>query len=214
MSNVRSSRLPSGDRRRHILDSAVQLFAEKGFSGTTTKEIAAAANVNEATIFRHFATKEQLYVAILDNHQLNINVENRMAELREFMERNDDEGLLRTMGTGMIRAFRENEEFERLMLYASLEGHEIAKLYMQRMGATFISTFRDYLERRQKEGAMRALDPGLVVLAVAGMFRFYGQVSQLFGPHNKQCIDADVVDTFVKILMAGLCPPTAAARKI
>jgi TetR/AcrR family transcriptional regulator len=183
-------------------------------SGTTTKEIAAAADVNEAIIFRHFATKEQLYIAILDNHGCNTEVEHRIAELRGFMDRNDDEGLLRTMGAGMIRAFRENEEFERLMLYASLEGHEIAKLYMQRMGATFISTLREYLERRQREGAMAAMDPGLVVLAVAGMFRFYGQISQLFGPHHKQCKDADVVDTFVKILMTGLCPPTTAPRTI
>jgi TetR/AcrR family transcriptional regulator len=161
MSDLRSSRVSSVDRRRHILESAVRLFAAKGFSGTTTKEIAAAADVNEAIIFRHFATKEQLYIAILDNHGCNTEVEHRIAELRGFMDRNDDEGLLRTMGAGMIRAFRENEEFERLMLYASLEGHEIAKLYMQRMGATFISTLREYLERRQREGAMAANVPFL-----------------------------------------------------
>ncbi|MFN2456467.1 MAG: helix-turn-helix domain-containing protein, partial [Pyrinomonadaceae bacterium] len=42
------------------------VFSERGFRGTTTREIARAAGVSEAIIFRHFATKEELYSAILD----------------------------------------------------------------------------------------------------------------------------------------------------
>ena len=42
------------------------MFAEKGFGATTTREIAAHAQVNEALIFRHFPTKEELYWAVLE----------------------------------------------------------------------------------------------------------------------------------------------------
>ena len=59
-------RMPAEDRRQQIIDVAVQLFSQKGFRGTTTKEIALAAEVNEAIIFRHFATKRELYAAIMD----------------------------------------------------------------------------------------------------------------------------------------------------
>ena len=52
--------------REKILDTAIQLFAEKGFNGTTTKEIAEAAEVNESLIFRHFSTKRELYGAIIE----------------------------------------------------------------------------------------------------------------------------------------------------
>src|SRR5499427_8977138 len=52
--------------RQQILETAITLFAQRGFRGTTTKEIALAAGVNEVTIFRHFATKQELYSAILD----------------------------------------------------------------------------------------------------------------------------------------------------
>ena len=45
----------------------MRLFSERGFRGTTTKEIAQAAGVSEAIIFRHFATKEDLYTAIIDH---------------------------------------------------------------------------------------------------------------------------------------------------
>ena len=55
------------DRRRQIVDVAMRLFSERGFRGTTTKEIATAAGVSEAIIFRHFATKEELYTAIIDH---------------------------------------------------------------------------------------------------------------------------------------------------
>jgi AcrR family transcriptional regulator len=59
-------RLDSEVRRRRIVDAALPLFARKGFAGTTTKEIAEAAEVSEALLFKHFPTKAALYGAIQD----------------------------------------------------------------------------------------------------------------------------------------------------
>ena len=58
------TRMSGGARRKQIVDVAIRLFSEKGFRGTTTKEIALAAGVNEAIIFRHFTTKKDLYSEI------------------------------------------------------------------------------------------------------------------------------------------------------
>jgi TetR/AcrR family transcriptional regulator, transcriptional repressor of aconitase len=60
-----NTRLDSDDRRRAIVDAAVPLFARKGFAGTTTRELAAAAGVSEALLFRHFPSKQSLYREIL-----------------------------------------------------------------------------------------------------------------------------------------------------
>ncbi|PWC37773.1 TetR/AcrR family transcriptional regulator [Azospirillum sp. TSO35-2] len=60
-------RLDSAARRLTILDAALPLFAQKGFAATTTKEIAQAAGVSEALIFKHFPTKASLYEAIFLN---------------------------------------------------------------------------------------------------------------------------------------------------
>ena len=57
-------RLPSDERRDCILDAAVRVFAERGFHGATTRELARAAGVSEALMFRHFPTKEDLYKAL------------------------------------------------------------------------------------------------------------------------------------------------------
>jgi AcrR family transcriptional regulator len=59
-------RLDSEARRSRIVDAALPLFARKGFAGTTTKEIAEAAEVSEALLFKHFPTKAALYGAIQD----------------------------------------------------------------------------------------------------------------------------------------------------
>ena len=59
-------RLPAGDRRRQILDRALPEFAARGFAGTGTRELAAAAGVSEPILYRHFPGKHALFAAVLD----------------------------------------------------------------------------------------------------------------------------------------------------
>jgi AcrR family transcriptional regulator len=59
-----STKLTSSERREAILKAVRCLFAEKGFHGTTTRELADAAGVSEALLFKHFPTKEALFSAI------------------------------------------------------------------------------------------------------------------------------------------------------
>ena len=58
-------RLDSDERRTAIVMAAVPLFARKGFAGTTTREIAEAAGISEALVFKHFPSKQTLYAEIL-----------------------------------------------------------------------------------------------------------------------------------------------------
>ena len=50
--------VPRDKRRRQILDAAAELFAHRGFAGTTTRQIAAAVGTTETVLFRHFPKKE------------------------------------------------------------------------------------------------------------------------------------------------------------
>src|ERR1700704_165991 len=59
------SRPDSDERRQAIVRTAVPLFARKGFAGTTTRELAEAAGISEALLFRHFPSKQLLYREIL-----------------------------------------------------------------------------------------------------------------------------------------------------
>jgi AcrR family transcriptional regulator len=59
-----TSKLSSEERRTAIIKAVRKLFAEKGFYGTTTRELADAAGVSEALLFKHFPSKETLFSAI------------------------------------------------------------------------------------------------------------------------------------------------------
>src|SRR5438477_4733702 len=58
------SKLSSEERRAAIIKAVRRLFAAKGFHGTTTRELAAAAGVSEALLFKHFPNKEALFSAM------------------------------------------------------------------------------------------------------------------------------------------------------
>src|SRR5437773_2779157 len=83
------TRMRAETRRNQIVAVAAELFASRGFSGTTTKEIAEGAGVSEAVIFRHFASKEQLYAAILD-YKVKQGTERLKAQMEEAASRKDD----------------------------------------------------------------------------------------------------------------------------
>jgi len=59
-------RLSAEARKEAIVEAVRDVFAEKGFEGTTTRELARAAGVSEALLYKHFPSKELLYAAMLD----------------------------------------------------------------------------------------------------------------------------------------------------
>lgn len=75
------------DTRIRILAAARELFARKGRRGTTTREVAERAGVNEATLFRHFGNKDALLMACVQHHtrprELQDIVSNLSGDMRE-----------------------------------------------------------------------------------------------------------------------------------
>lgn len=60
------TRLPAAQRKEQLLDTAVELFSRHGFGGATTAELAKAAGVTEPIIYRHFRSKKDLFIAVID----------------------------------------------------------------------------------------------------------------------------------------------------
>lgn len=60
------SRLPAAQRREQLLDVAAELFAKAGYARATTSELAKAAGVTEPIIYRHFKSKRDLFVALIE----------------------------------------------------------------------------------------------------------------------------------------------------
>jgi AcrR family transcriptional regulator len=62
-----SPRLPAARRRRQLLDVAIEVFAGRGFHGTSMEELAEAAGVTKPVLYQHFSSKRLLYLELLDD---------------------------------------------------------------------------------------------------------------------------------------------------
>lgn len=61
----KAKRLPAAKRKEQLLDCALELFARVGYARATTAELARMAGVTEPIIYRHFASKRDLFVALI-----------------------------------------------------------------------------------------------------------------------------------------------------
>jgi AcrR family transcriptional regulator len=62
-----ATRLPAPERRRQLLDTALEVFATQGFHGTSMNDIAEAAGVTKPVLYQHFASKRGLYLELLND---------------------------------------------------------------------------------------------------------------------------------------------------
>jgi TetR/AcrR family transcriptional regulator len=207
----RTPRMPGEDRRRQLLRVAIDSFARNGFSGTKTKDIAAAAGVSEAILFRHFVSKEDLYHAILDEKEATLGGERWFVEMNELADRRDDRGLFRHVAGQLIRSFREDAAFHRLLLYASLEGHLLADLFYERFGLPLGGFLSRYIALRQKEGAFRDCDLGAAVMFVIGSTIHCAMARHVLGATFLPT-DELIVDQFVELALGGLEQRPTAGR--
>ena len=65
--SVTPTRLPAAERRLALIETAIRVFSDGSYRGTTTAEIAREAGVSEPILYRHFASKRALYLAALDH---------------------------------------------------------------------------------------------------------------------------------------------------
>ncbi len=59
-------RMKATARRRQLIEAAIDCFADFGYRGTTTAQLARAAEVSEPVLYQHFASKHDLFVALLE----------------------------------------------------------------------------------------------------------------------------------------------------
>src|SRR5690242_18167586 len=97
------SRMKGGERRAAIVTEAIRLFAEKGFRGTTTRELASAVGVTEPVLYQHFKTKRDLYTAIIETKS-GEGVE-RSARLHEHLQGDDDRAVLTALADLILDNF-------------------------------------------------------------------------------------------------------------
>jgi len=194
--------VPRDERRAQILASASALFSQHGFAGTTTRQIAAGAGTSETILFRHFPNKQSLYTALLEQWVSAADVDRWLDELRALADARDDEALFRAVVLAILDSYRRDPGHHRLMLFAALEDHELARIGHVRYTAPITSFLREYVARRQADGAFRRVRPEIVVHMLLSAAAQYAQWAAL-GVNPLGLSDDDVARQAVTLL-AGL----------
>jgi AcrR family transcriptional regulator len=207
-------RVPAEDRRAQLIDTAMTLFARNGFSGTTTREIARAAGVNEAIIFRFFPHKDDLYAAILERKSNEACTDAFVDDLRAAAAAGDDEAVIGGVIRRIVEHHRADPQFLRLMLHSALEGHSFARQYRERHFAPLHQFLVEYVTARQQAGRFRQGDTEALVHVVLAVPVHHGLVESLL-PEEKGPFTGDVVGVYTSLILDGLRASSliAAARE-
>jgi AcrR family transcriptional regulator len=202
-------RMAGEERRLQILQVAVRLFSQKGFRGTTTKEIATFAGVSEAMFFRHFATKEKLYAAILDHKACSGDTLNPEQIVAEAIAKKDDRAVFERLAFAALEHHECDQEFQRLLLHSALEGHQLAEMFFVKFVKRVYELLGNYIRERQRDGVMTEMEPAVVVRAFIGMIIHHSLNNNLWDPKRRllNISNEDAAAAFTDILLNGLFNP-------
>ncbi len=198
-----ATRVSAQDRREQIIQVAMGLFARQGYNGTTTRQIAAAAAVNEAIIFRHFPTKEDLYWAIIEEK---CRVDRGRRELRVRLESGAPEReIFAGIAEDILRRNWSDTSVTRLLLFCALEEHDLSQRFFRTYIADRFDTLADYIRRRIAEGKFRHVDPLVAARGFLGMVVYHFLVQELFGGARYQKFQLrQVAEEFADLWLRGM----------
>jgi len=151
-------RLTADERRQSIIELVMDLFAEKGFDGTTTRELAQAAGISEALLFKHFPNKQQLYLSVLE----------ACAEEPGYAELVSNRILAKAPSSStlvlmvhfimmhFIKGLGTNKgNIERLTVQSLLSDGEFTRMTINKVAETWLRKFEDCLKSAAEAGHMR-----------------------------------------------------------
>lgn len=164
---------PARSLHDRVLASAWIEFGDKGFYGARMDEIAKSAGASKQALYHHFASKDGLFRAVVEQAYTSIRASDE--ELLQSLPRlSPDEalvGLIESLfGTGQdsIRFQRLMHDENRFEAVHAMKMQEIRKLY-----ARIVGLIRSVLERGADEGCFRPdIDPSELFASLAGLFMF------------------------------------------
>jgi AcrR family transcriptional regulator len=160
---MKTIRTKKNNTEQRILEAAVQLFARQGFSGTSTREIARLADVNETSVFRHFPHKQDLFWAALQSRLQHVRPRRELEE--GLSQVANPERVIPLIVEFLVHTGVFNPDVVRLLLVGALElrpgTEQLYNEYLTPIGGAL----RTYVEECGKKGTLRKLDPSLTLLA-------------------------------------------------
>ncbi len=136
------------DRKEQILELATEMFGREGFDKVTVKRLADACGVTEPAIYRHFRSKEAIYLAVLESLKGRLDYRPTFCALENEQ---DVEVLLKTLAAHIIDFYTRNADIYRLLLFAALRGHDRAKRIFDIIRGTYVRFLIKQFDRLYEE---------------------------------------------------------------
>jgi len=159
--NKKGERLSGEERRKQIMEAALDLFCVKGFRGTRTKEIAEKVGISETLIFQHFISKEELYHAVLKEFTGDHPIQ---PEVADKVEARDDWGFFYQVAIHFVKHSGKDPRLIRLAMYRMLEGanfNDVARLKNKKRPGLY-TVLCEYIQKRIAEGAFKKINSRVV----------------------------------------------------
>ena len=167
-----------GGAEERILLSAAALFANLGYNGVSTRDIASGAGVNEVTIYRHFPRKRDLYLAVLDTELQQVKLRGDL--LSRIAEATDGRTALERAFELIAATLTQKPDLLRLMQFSTLElGEDIDPMLRRHLGQ-LVEVVARYLEPWAGREELRSANAKAAVLALIAMVVNYRSLHRLF----------------------------------
>lgn len=162
----------SRSTKNRVLRAAAKLFATNGFRGTSMRQIANRAKVNEVTVFRLFNSKRALYKEVLESK---LKKAPALGISSNFSLQ--DEQTFRALAEEVQQVF--DPEFIRLVFFAALENPEDMRKSLSPHMDRCYGLLADCLQKQMTTGAIREADPTVMAKALVALL-VYDRMSSDF----------------------------------
>jgi AcrR family transcriptional regulator len=187
------------ETRQRILRAAFQVFSEQGYAGTTTRAIAAVAEVNEVTLFRHFGNKKNLLIAVIDHFSALPDLEAALKDQLTGDYRHD----LLCIGRHFLAMMNQNRKGILMTLAEAERLPEVGEMIAQ-SPARQRQMLGQYLRQQIEQGVVKNLpNPELAAQAFFGMFFEYSLSQTVSSLTTPPMSPEEVVTQFVDIFVQG-----------
>ncbi len=193
--------------RERILDAAKSRFAEAGFEAASTRRIAESADVAQSLLLYHFASKEELWRAVVDD--VFASLEQGFIEDTAWIGDDADyETRLMSPIRTLVEAFAADADIHRIILHEGKNDSERLTWLVETHLRRFYENSIALIEEGQASGVVRPGDPTLLhysIVAIAGtVFSLSPEIRKL-DPHTK-ANDPDAVTALIRdVLIIAPC---------
>ncbi|HUX45436.1 MAG TPA: TetR/AcrR family transcriptional regulator [Terracidiphilus sp.] len=169
---------PRGSTEERILSTAASLFAQFGYNGASTREIASAAEVNEVTIYRHFPRKRDLYLAVLSAELKRVHLRGEL--LTQLAEAGSGRQALTFAFQLISTALLQEPQLLRLLGFSILEISDDLDPLLRRHLGELIEVIARYLEPWIERGEIRGSNGKTLVFTLVAIVLSRGPLHRVF----------------------------------